>query len=381
MIALRVVLAGLLLCLVATAQDDPLAGDVGFDIVEAIEKGLKVAGGGDVFHAELEPDRTGLAYSIDIDMGEKSVNIVLNAKTGEVLENVGETADLSKVIAASKIDLKKAIEVARKLRKGRIVDAQLGTKGGRPAIAVKALFEGLIDKVYIDAVTGEPFEPPKKQSTPTEKPAKKEPRKYTDRFSVDKSELGPTGRSPYFILEPGYCLVLEGMEGDTKIQLIITILDETKVVDGVTTRVLEERESEDGELVEISRNFVAISNRTTDVYYFGEEVDMYKDGKVVSHEGEWLSGEDGAVFGLLMPANPLLGSKYYQEVAPGAAMDRAKIESLTDTVKTPAGTFEDCVRVRETTPLEPGVKEYKWHRKGIGLIQDAGLKLVRYGKK
>jgi hypothetical protein len=199
---------------------------------------------------------------------------------------------------------------------------------------------------------------------------------WTAEFAVEKSELSSTGRNPYFILEPGYQSVFEG----GRERLIISVLDETKMVDGVETRVVEERETRDGKLVEVSRNYFAISKRTNDVFYFGEDVDIYKDGKVVNHSGAWLSGVKGARFGLMMPGEISLKAKYYQEIAPKVAMDRAEIVSLNTTVNTPAGEFKNCLKMEETTPLEPGVKEYKYYASGVGLVQDGALKLVRYGK-
>lgn len=138
---------------------------------------------------------------------------------------------------------------------------------------------------------------------------------FTSEFPIDKRELTSTGRNPYFVLEPGYQVTLE--DAKDKERLVITVLNETKVVDGVETRIVEERETKDGKLVEVSRNFFAISKSDRSVYYFGEDVDMYKDGKVVSHEGAWQSGLKGAKFGLMMPGQPALKMKYYQEVAPG----------------------------------------------------------------
>lgn len=76
--------------------------------------------------------------------------------------------------------------------------------------------------------------------------------------------------------------------------LVVTVLSETQVVDGVRTRVVEERESKKGALIEISRNHVAIDSASGDLYYFGEDVDIYKRGKVVGHEGAWLSGDRAA---------------------------------------------------------------------------------------
>jgi hypothetical protein len=202
-------------------------------------------------------------------------------------------------------------------------------------------------------------------------------RTWTADFIINPGELVTTGRNPCFVLEPGYALTLEG--ADTR--LVITVLDETVRVDNVETRVVEERETAKGDLVEISRNFFAISTRTNAVFYFGEDVDMYKAGKVVSHEGAWRSGVNGARFGLAMPGLTLLSAKYYQEIAPGVAMDRAEIVGLGETVKTPAGDFKNVVKVLETTPLEPGVREFKYYANGIGLIQDGDLRLVKYGSK
>ena len=202
-------------------------------------------------------------------------------------------------------------------------------------------------------------------------------RTWTTAFVLDPGELVTTGRNPYFILEPGYVLTLE----DGKTRLVITVLDETRRIDNVETRVVEERETVNSELVEISRNFFALSTRTNAVFYFGEDVDMFKNGKVVSHEGAWRAGENGARFGLAIPGLPLLAAKYYQEIAPGVAMDRAEIVGLDETVKTPAGEFSGVLKVAETTPLEPGVRELKYYARGVGLVMDGTLRLVKHGKQ
>jgi hypothetical protein len=203
---------------------------------------------------------------------------------------------------------------------------------------------------------------------------------WADTFTVDKKDFVSAGSNTYFRLEPGYRLKLEGREGLSRVTLVITVLDETRIVDGVETRVVEERESKGGKLVEVSRNFFAINTADRGVYYFGEEVDIYKDGKVVGHEGAWESGKNGARFGLAMPGEVALNARYYQEIAPDIAMDRAEIVGLDVSLKTPAGEFKNCLKVRETTPLEKGAKEYKLYAPGVGLIKDASLLLVGYGR-
>ena len=202
---------------------------------------------------------------------------------------------------------------------------------------------------------------------------------WTDTFAVDKKDFAPSGSNDFFRLEPGYQLRLEGREGFRRVTLVITVLEETKVVDGVETRIVEERESSDGRLAEVSRNFFAFNKADRGVHYFGEEVDIYKDGQVVRHEGAWESGQGGARFGLMIPGRPEIGSRFYQEIAPGVAMDRAEIVSLDARLKTPAGEFKGCLKVEETSPLERG-REAKLYAPGVGLIKDGALVLVAHGR-
>lgn len=208
---------------------------------------------------------------------------------------------------------------------------------------------------------------------------------WEQEFGISECDLAPTGRNEYFILEPGFRLVLEG--GSEKVA--VTVLDETKTITGVVdetktsitvaTRVVEEREWKDDELIEVSRNFFAICPTTKDVFYFGEEVDDYNDGQLTGHSGAWLAGEKGAKAGLIMPGSPTVGMKYYQEVAPDVALDRAEIVSLDETLDTPAGAFSNSLKTQEGTALNPNEKEFKTYAPGIGLSQEEALLLIDYG--
>lgn len=204
--------------------------------------------------------------------------------------------------------------------------------------------------------------------------AKQKPQ-YQDNFRVIKENLVSVGKNKYFILIPGYCLHFK----DGKDSLTITVLNETKIIDGVETRVVEERETAKGELVEVSKNYFAIDRTTNAVYYFGESVEIYKKGKIISHEGSWQAGFDHAKFGLMMPAAPKVGDRYYQEIALDKAMDRAEIVSLTDKVTVPAGTYENCLKIKETSHLEKDV-DTKIYAPGVGLIKDNGFVLIKIDK-
>ena len=197
--------------------------------------------------------------------------------------------------------------------------------------------------------------------------------------SRDNCTFATTGNNPFFLLQVGWTLVLKGTEDGEPIQATITVLNETKVVDGVETRVVLEEELEDGELVEKSWNYFASCVETGSVFYFGEDVDEYDEGTLEGHPGRWLAGAKGAEAGIVMPGTPTLGWKGYQEHAPNVALDFAEIVGVNETVTTPAGTFTGAIKVKETTELEPDDVEYKWYAPGVGVVVDGPLSLTAYG--
>jgi hypothetical protein len=116
------------------------------------------------------------------------------------------------------------------------------------------------------------------------------------------------------------------------VEISLQIGGESKLIQ---TRVIEERESVDGELAEVSRNFFAQCVETRDVFYFGEEVDFYEDGPIVDHGGAWLAGVSDAQPGIIMPGHFAVGAQYYQEMAPGVAEDFAVNSAVGVTMTVP----------------------------------------------
>lgn len=159
---------------------------------------------------------------------------------------------------------------------------------------------------------------------------------WQDDFGVESCNILSTGRTDYFVLEPGWRLVLKA--GSVRMQ--ITVLDETKTVGNVTARVVEEREWNHGMLQEVARNYYGICESTKDLLHFGEDVDIYKKGKLVSQKGTWLASATGNKPGLLVPGSPKLKMKYYEEIAPGVTLNRGEVISMTETCRVPAGTFK-----------------------------------------
>jgi hypothetical protein len=171
----------------------------------------------------------------------------------------------------------------------------------------------------------------------------------------------------FFPLPVGMVQVLE--DPSSKVQ--ISVLDQTEIVAGVITRVVEEREWENGKLAEVSRNFF-VQAPDGSVCYYGEEVDDYKNGKIVGHGGAWRAGVDENKPGIIMPAQPAVGQIYQQEIAPGVAMDQAEHVAMNQAFTTPAGTFNNVLLVKETP------QSTKRYQHGIGLVFDDGMVLTKY---
>jgi uncharacterized membrane protein YkoI len=268
--------------------------------------------------------------------------------------------------------IKKAIEKA--FAKGQIIAIQQEAEGENPGqYDVDIRSDGKEYEVEISP-EGKVIEIKEKAAEEAAQAGKQE-KKWTDSFGQENCTFSSVGGNRFFILEPGHQLVLESRTE----KVVITVLDETKKIGSIETRVVEEREEEDGQLKEVSRNFFAVCKEHGDVFYFGEEVDDYEDGKIVGHSGAWRADRKDSRAGIIMPGTILLGARHYQEIAPNA-MDRAEIISDDVTMKTPAGTFKNCIRVEETSGLDPNDKCYKTYAPGVGIIQDEDLLLSGYGK-
>jgi hypothetical protein len=194
----------------------------------------------------------------------------------------------------------------------------------------------------------------------------------------------------YFPLPVGQQWAYTGREQGDTLGLRITVLDQTEEFRfggglRVTTRVVEEVEwfdanangaiDADESLIEVSRNYFAQTQDGT-VCYFGEAVDIYEDGVIVSHEGAWRADARGNAPGIFMPADPQPGMTFQQELAPGVAEDEATIARF-GTAKVPAGTFTNALVVRDFNPLD-GSRGTKLYAPGVGLVADGPLELLSF---
>lgn len=174
--------------------------------------------------------------------------------------------------------------------------------------------------------------------------------------------------NPYLAFAPGKVFTYEGETEDGNETIIIEVTQETKTILDVMTTVVHERAYLDGVLVEDTFDWFA-QDRDGNVWYFGEDSrTLDENGNVISTEGSWEAGRDGASPGIIMLAVPKDQAKYQQEYADGVAEDMARVVALSKSVTVPHGTFGDCLQILEWTPLEPGAREYKYYAPGVGLV-------------
>ena len=184
---------------------------------------------------------------------------------------------------------------------------------------------------------------------------------------VDLANLTTVGKNAYFNLEPGYRL----RYADGPLSRTLTVRRKTKMVDGVETRVIEDKEEKDGQPTKIVWKYYAIDKTTTALYCFGIHVQSYQNGKLVSHRG-WRSGDHGAVFTLVMPAAPKMGDTLVH----GHAKRVYEVIDTEAKVVTPAGTFTNCLRIQTKESGDKGARA-KAFAPGVGLVQDGQFTLVK----
>jgi hypothetical protein len=171
----------------------------------------------------------------------------------------------------------------------------------------------------------------------------------------------------YFTLTPGTTFTYESETEDGIEEIIVVVTDETKEILGVTATVVRDTVTLDGELIEDTFDWFA-QDKEGNVWYLGEDTKEYENGEVVSTEGSWEAGVDGAEAGIVMLADPQVGDTYRQEWYPGHAEDAAEVVSLSEEVTVPYGTFTNCLQTREFSTLDPELNEYKYYCTAVGAV-------------
>ncbi len=178
------------------------------------------------------------------------------------------------------------------------------------------------------------------------------------------------GGNKYFPLVIGTVMTYRNEEDNEDI--VVTVTDRTRVIEGVTTIVVQDVVSIEGERIEDTDDYY-VEDRDGNVWYFGEVAQNFEDGFLTDLEGSFVAGENGAQAGIIMLADPMVGDVYRQEFALGDAEDAAEVLALDGDVEIANPDYacnNACLKTEDFIPTEPDATEFKYFKEGIGFIAE-----------
>ncbi|MCI0632812.1 MAG: hypothetical protein L0206_02680 [Actinobacteria bacterium] len=195
----------------------------------------------------------------------------------------------------------------------------------------------------------------------------------SDPVTLDPADFVGQIDNTYWPMPPGARWVYRESDPQGDAQKVkVTVTTRTREISGIQATVVHDKVSAHGELVENTFDWYA-QDVCGNVWYLGENTKEYEDGQVVSTAGSWEHGVDGAMAGVVVPADPQVGMTYRQEYYEGEAEDAAEILSLDEQAQVPAGHFVDVLLTKDFTPLHPRVLEYKLYAPGVGPVLVFGV--------
>jgi hypothetical protein len=189
---------------------------------------------------------------------------------------------------------------------------------------------------------------------------------------IDAADFVDVIDNPFMPYPVGAHWRYEG-QSDGEVEVIdITVTGERRMVMGVSAFVVRDTVTIGGQLVEDTYDWFA-QDSEGNVWYLGEDVKDYENGKLVSTAGSWEAGVDGALPGIVMPAAPAVGDAYRQEFYAGEAEDMMKITAVGAALAVGAGSFDDVVTTHDWSPLDPDTVEEKSYARGVGKIREVKI--------
>jgi len=191
----------------------------------------------------------------------------------------------------------------------------------------------------------------------------------SESVELDPADFTTDIDNPYWPMSPGSRWVYREIDGNGDVQrVVVTVTDRTKTIDGIEARVVHDLvTTPDGEKVEDTFDWYA-QDKDGNLWYLGEDTKEYENGEVVSTEGSWEHGVDGAQAGIMVPADPKQGLEYREEYYAGHAEDGAEVLSVDSKVQVPFGMFRDAMITRNYSGIEPNVEEVKFYARGVGPV-------------
>jgi hypothetical protein len=184
---------------------------------------------------------------------------------------------------------------------------------------------------------------------------------------IDPAKFTTRVTNPYWPLKPGSTWTYDGTKDGAPEHVVVTVQPTTKTIMGVKTLVVSDVVTTNNTLAEKTTDWYA-QDANGSIWYFGEDSKDYKNGVVVSTQGTWEAGVDGAQPGVVIHGTPRPGPTYRQEYRPKVAEDMAKVLRLDAKERVPAGNFSRVLETYDTDPLNPGKIERKFYAPGVGPV-------------
>ncbi len=156
-------------------------------------------------------------------------------------------------------------------------------------------------------------------------------------------------------------------EGNVSDVVVVVTTETKEIANGIVARVVRDTVSQDGEIIEDTFDWYA-QDSDGNIWYLGEDTAEFENGEMVSTEGSFEAGVDGALPGIIMPGEPQPGMKYREEYYAGEAEDNGEVLSVEEMAEVPYGQFQDVLLIKDTITLEPDVLEYKLYAPGVGPV-------------
>ena len=203
---------------------------------------------------------------------------------------------------------------------------------------------------------------PQHAAAPSSLPRSDEP------VALDPADFTTDIDNPYWPMKPGTQWVYRETDPDDDLTVHVTVTSQTKrIANGIEARVVRDSVTRGDELVEDTFDWYA-QDADGAIWYLGEDTAEFEGGQVVSREGSFEAGVDGALPGIALPGDPQPGMSYRQEYLAGEAEDEGAVLGVSELVEVPYGAFDAALLTRDTTPLEPTVEELKFYATGVGPV-------------
>ena len=190
---------------------------------------------------------------------------------------------------------------------------------------------------------------------------------------LDPAEFTTEIDHPYWPMKPGTRWTYREVADGTAMDVVVVVTGQTKkLANGVTARVVRDTVHVAGSIVEDTVDWYA-QDSVGNLWYLGEDTAEFEHGKIVSRGGSFEAGVDGALPGIMIPADPAPGMKYRQEYYAGEAEDNGEVLSTAELAQVPAGRYRQALLTKDTIAIEPDVQEYKLYARGVGPVLILGV--------